>query len=188
MLAYVLRAVAGVFPKAHGCDYAGVMATIFDVIADETRRSILAELRSADAVGQDGDGVSVGELVEKLGVSQPTVSKHLKVLREVGLVAVREVGQHRFYSLTPKPLAEVATWVAPYVADVVVTEAKSAATKAAEAAGDAVEEVLGTERYEQLGRSIGEAGASLSHAVEAAVDAVAEKVVKPVVGLFSRRR
>jgi DNA-binding transcriptional ArsR family regulator len=75
------------------------MADIFDVLADGTRRELLSLLR------RRGGEVSVTELVAELGISQPTVSKHLKVLREAGLVEVREEGQHRYYRLDTVPLA-----------------------------------------------------------------------------------
>jgi DNA-binding transcriptional ArsR family regulator len=91
------------------------MADIFGVIADATRRDILRLLldRSATAT----DGTSVSYIVQQLGVSQPTVSKHLKVLRECGLVRVREEGQHRYYSLSPEPLDEVDSWLVPFLED-----------------------------------------------------------------------
>lgn len=90
------------------------MADIFDVIADGTRRDILSLLlgRANDA----GDtGTSVSEIVSELGVSQPTVSKHLKVLREADLVSVREDGQHRFYSIEIAPLENVDDWLMPFL-------------------------------------------------------------------------
>lgn len=76
---------------------------VFAVIADPTRRQILQAL----AV----DRLSVGELVEELGVSQPTASKHLRVLRTAGLVETEAVGQKRFYSITPAPLDTITSWV-----------------------------------------------------------------------------
>src|SRR5690606_13453346 len=83
------------------CHTLRTMADIFDVIADGTRREILQLLLKR---GQDGDdGTSVSEIVAELSVSQPTVSKHLKVLREAGLVTVRAEGQHRYYRLDPGP-------------------------------------------------------------------------------------
>jgi ArsR family transcriptional regulator len=97
------------------------MADIFDVIADATRRDLLQVLleRSAasdSSTGEAGSGeISVGEIVEKLGLSQPTVSKHLKVLRDHGLVHVREEGQHRYYTLVPQPLEELEDWVIPFL-------------------------------------------------------------------------
>ncbi len=89
------------------------MADIFDVIADGTRRDILRLLLDRAAGGQDG--TSVSQIVSELGVSQPTVSKHLKVLREAGLVAVREEGQHRYYRLQAAPLDEVDAWIVPFL-------------------------------------------------------------------------
>ena len=82
-----------------------LMADIFDVIADGTRRDILQFLLARDTLGDRG--TSVSQIVNELGVSQPTVSKHLKVLREAELVSVREEGQHRYYSLDPSPLGDV---------------------------------------------------------------------------------
>jgi ArsR family transcriptional regulator len=79
---------------------------VFAVIAEGTRRQILRHLR-------DGDK-AVGELVVELQVSQPTVSKHLKVLREAGLVTMRAQGQKRYYSLDPAPLGHVRAWLAGF--------------------------------------------------------------------------
>ncbi len=79
------------------------MTDIFAVIADHTRRDILRELRAGDK--------AVGELVEALDASQPTVSKHLKVLRDAGLVTTRAQGQKRYYALRLEPLAEVGGWL-----------------------------------------------------------------------------
>ncbi|MFT4050656.1 MAG: metalloregulator ArsR/SmtB family transcription factor [Microbacterium sp.] len=91
------------------------MTDIFDVIADGTRRDILQLLRERAASSESG--TSVSHIVNALGVSQPTVSKHLKVLREAGLVSVREEGQHRFYSLETAPLDEVDDWLMPFYDD-----------------------------------------------------------------------
>jgi DNA-binding transcriptional ArsR family regulator len=76
------------------------------VLAEPTRRRILDELRLADS--------SVGDLVAKLAMSQPAVSKHLKVLREAGFVASRTAAQQRIYSLEPGPFRELDAWLAPY--------------------------------------------------------------------------
>lgn len=92
------------------------MADIFDVIADGTRRDILQLLLARSGSGQN-EGTSVSNIVQELGASQPTVSKHLKVLRDAGLVSVREEGQHRFYSLEAAPLAEVDDWLVPFLID-----------------------------------------------------------------------
>jgi DNA-binding transcriptional ArsR family regulator len=79
---------------------------VYDVLTDASRRRILDLLRERER--------SVGELVEDLGLSQPGVSKHLRVLREAGLVRVRVDAQRRWYGLDPAPLAEVDRWLAPY--------------------------------------------------------------------------
>jgi DNA-binding transcriptional ArsR family regulator len=91
------------------------MADIFDVIADGTRRDILQLLLDRSSVGEHGTSVSY--IVQELGVSQPTVSKHLKVLRESHLVSVREDGQHRYYSLSSEPLDQVDDWLIPFLDD-----------------------------------------------------------------------
>ncbi|WP_261167105.1 helix-turn-helix transcriptional regulator [Microbacterium sp. Marseille-Q6965] len=91
------------------------MADIFDVIADGTRRDILQLLLRRSSEGNGG--TSVSQIVAALGVSQPTVSKHLKVLREAELVSVREEGQHRYYSLSSAPLEEVDDWLVPFFVD-----------------------------------------------------------------------
>ena len=76
---------------------------VFAVIAEATRRDILIALRKGDK--------AVGELVQELEASQPTISKHLKVLREADLVSMRAQGQKRYYTLNPKPLAGIASWL-----------------------------------------------------------------------------
>jgi DNA-binding transcriptional ArsR family regulator len=82
------------------------MTTTFEVVAEPHRRRILDLLR-------DGDR-SVGELVDELQLAQPTVSKHLKTLREAGLVVVRPDGARRWYRLRAGPLAELDAWLTPY--------------------------------------------------------------------------
>jgi DNA-binding transcriptional ArsR family regulator len=78
----------------------------FAVLAEPTRRSILDLLREGER--------PVGDLVDHLAISQPAVSKHLRVLRDAGLVDVRADAQRRLYRLRPEPLAEVDAWLAPY--------------------------------------------------------------------------
>lgn len=102
-------------------DYPVGMTDIFDVIADGTRRDILQLLLRRST--QDDVGTSVTEIVSELGVSQPTVSKHLKVLREAELVTVREDGQRRYYSLATSPLEQVDDWLVPFFVDTFGDEA-----------------------------------------------------------------
>lgn len=80
-----------------------VAEKVFAVIAESTRRDIL------EALAQESK--AVGQLVDELGVSQPTVSKHLRVLREAGVVTMRAQGQKRFYGINTEPLALVSTWL-----------------------------------------------------------------------------
>ena len=82
------------------------MWSTFAILAEPNRRRILDELCQGER--------SVGELVKRLSLSQPAVSKHLRVLREADLVASRVDKQHRRYRLRPAPLAEVDDWLAPY--------------------------------------------------------------------------
>ncbi|WP_129669028.1 ArsR/SmtB family transcription factor [Phytoactinopolyspora endophytica] len=78
----------------------------FDVLAEPTRRHILDLLRERPHL--------VGELTEALGLSQPGTSKHLRILREAGLVRVRHDAQRRWYELDPEPLRQVDEWLTPY--------------------------------------------------------------------------
>ncbi len=82
------------------------VTTAFELLAAPTRRRVLDELRAGER--------SVGELVERLNMSQPAVSKQLRVLREAGLASVRVDAQRRIYRLEPDRLREVDEWLAPY--------------------------------------------------------------------------
>jgi DNA-binding transcriptional ArsR family regulator len=79
---------------------------MFEVLAEPNRRRILDLVREQER--------PVGELVEQLGLSQPAVSKHLRVLREAGLVEVRTDAQRRLYRVNPGPLRDLDAWLAPY--------------------------------------------------------------------------
>jgi DNA-binding transcriptional ArsR family regulator len=81
-------------------------ATIFEILAEPNRRHILELLR--------GGHRPVCEIVAALGLSQPAVSKHLRVLKQAGLVEVRVDAQRRLYQLRPEPLSELDKWLAPY--------------------------------------------------------------------------
>jgi DNA-binding transcriptional ArsR family regulator len=80
--------------------------TTIEVIAERSRRQILDQLRGGEQ--------PVGALVERLAISQPAVSKHLRVLRDAGLVNVRPDGQRRLYSVRVEPLIELDRWLEPY--------------------------------------------------------------------------
>lgn len=81
-------------------------ATAIEVLAEPSRRQILDELRKGEQ--------PVQALVAGLAMSQPSVSKHLRVLRDAGLVAVRPDGQRRLYRVRPEPLIELDEWLEPY--------------------------------------------------------------------------
>jgi len=80
--------------------------TPFEAVAEPSRRAILDILRAGER--------PAGDLVSALALSQPGVSKHLKLLREAGLVAVRADGPRRLYRLQPQGLSELEAWLAPY--------------------------------------------------------------------------
>ena len=82
------------------------MSTAFAVVADPSRRRILDLLL--------GGPRAVGELVDRLQISQPLTSKHLRVLRDAGLVQARKDGRRRLYELRAEPLAELDAWLEPY--------------------------------------------------------------------------
>jgi len=82
------------------------MESVFDIIAEPNRRAILALLVSSEQ--------SVGEIERRLRMPQPTVSKHLRVLREAGFVESTVDAQRRVYKLNPEPLRELDAWLAPF--------------------------------------------------------------------------
>ena len=138
------------------------MADIFDVLADGTRRELLTRLE------RHAGEVSVSELVTELGISQPTVSKHLKVLREHGLVSVREEGQHRYYQLDRSPFAEFDRWLSPFI------DEGSPAVRAADA--DAGPTVFAAWAGAEVGDRVGRAAADTAHSARVALEAAQEKL------------
>ena len=82
------------------------MSSSWQALSDPHRRAVLALLLERPR--------PVGEIVEQLGLSQPGTSKHLKVLREAGLVQVRQDANRRVYALDPGPIRELDVWLAPY--------------------------------------------------------------------------
>ena len=82
------------------------MESTFAIIAEPSRRAILSLLASSER--------SVGDIEEKLKLPQPSVSKHLRVLREAGFVESRIDAQRRLYRIKPEPLMEIDAWLAPF--------------------------------------------------------------------------
>jgi len=140
------------------------MNDIFDVLADPIRREILGCLHKA----APGD-LAVGDVVSALGLTQPTVSKHLKVLREAGLVTVREDGQHRYYRLRPEPLAVVDGWVSA------LNGAKNTPRPASEPVKDfppVATSYLADIDFAGAGRRVGRAAARAELEVRSVIDAL----------------
>ncbi len=106
---YRLNIRLRVYTLGRMLSYVPADIAVLEAIAEPTRRRIL------DAV-RDGEQ-SVGELVKKVGMHQPGVSRHLKVLRDAGLVEVRQDAQRRLYRLRPEPLIELDAWLEPYRAE-----------------------------------------------------------------------
>jgi DNA-binding transcriptional ArsR family regulator len=92
--------------RIYAVEYMKEMKSVFDIIAEPNRRAILSLLVSSQH--------SVGEIERQLGMPQPTVSKHLRVLREAGLVESTVDAQRRLYRLKPEALQEVDGWLAPF--------------------------------------------------------------------------
>ena len=82
------------------------MDAVLNALCDESRRTLLGALRNGPA--------TAGELAALLPIARPGVSRHLRALRDAGLVEVRQEAQWRFYSLCPEPLAEIDAWLTPY--------------------------------------------------------------------------
>ena len=82
------------------------MESVFEIIAEPNRRAILSLLVTSEQ--------SVGEIERQLGMAQPAVSKHLRVLRDAGFVESTVDAQRRLYRLKPEPLQEVDAWLAPF--------------------------------------------------------------------------
>jgi len=147
------------------------MADIFDVLADDTRRELLTTLHAARLHGGE---LSVTELVEKLGLSQPTVSKHLQKLREHGLVSVRTNGQHHYYRLETAPLRELQRWVDDFLDD-------------AEPLGDDASAAFAAWSGADIGDTLGRRLADGTHQARAAAADVQEKVAKRLPRIGKRK-
>ena len=133
------------------------MSDIFNAISDATRRQILSSLSAKP-------GQTVSELVALTGEGQPTVSKHLKTLRDLNLVTVETAGQTRKYSLNPAPLAEVAA----FLGNVDASASGATAAPAADASVTAKAVVSAIES--KLSTKFGEAGENLGTWVAESVD------------------
>jgi ArsR family transcriptional regulator len=150
------------------------MADIFDVVADPTRRELLQLLL------QSGE-ISVGEIVDRTSLTQPTVSKHLKVLRDHGIVSVREEGQHRYYTLDAGPLEELETWARPFLSgdfedapDGSLAASNGPAERSSVSA--AIAALPGTEAGEKVGRVVADRSFKARSKIHDAQDELARRI------------
>lgn len=150
------------------------MADIFDLLADDTRRELLTTLHAARVHGVPNGELSVSELVEKLALSQPTVSKHLQKLREHGLVVVRTDGQHHYYRLDATPLRALERWVADLLETTDSDQVDAGAAFSAWSGSD-------------LGDSLGRRLADGTHQARAAAADVQGKVAKRLPKIGKRK-
>lgn len=156
------------------------MPDIFGVIADATRRDILQILLERRMRDEE---ISVSEIVAQMETSQPTVSKHLKVLREAELVTVREDGQHRYYSLNAEPLEMVEDFVIPFLSAGFDTEVTvEYVTESGEVIGGAGGSLDDFDEAEILSDSVAAAAEKVGRAA-----AIAEHQVKELVARFRLR-
>ncbi|HWH97863.1 MAG TPA: metalloregulator ArsR/SmtB family transcription factor [Pseudolysinimonas sp.] len=137
------------------------MADIFDVLADGTRRDILRRLLDGEA--------AVSDLVDALGVTQPTVSKHLARLLEAKLVTVREDGRNRIYALRAAPLEAVDAWLSPFLGG-----APSAGT--ADETDEAGPTIFAAWAGSDAGDRVGRVAADAAHNARVALEAAQEKL------------
>lgn len=136
------------------------MADIFDVLADGTRRDILRRLLDGEA--------AVSDLVDVLGLTQPTVSKHLARLLDAELVTVREEGRNRIYAVRSAPLETVDAWLSPFLGG-----ASRAGQPDADEAGPTIYAAwAGTEAGDRVGR----VAADAAHNARVALEAAQEKL------------
>ena len=137
------------------------MADIFDVLAEPTRRDILRRLLEHEA--------SVGDLVEALGLTQPTVSKHLAHLRDAELVTVREDGRNRIYALRAAPLETVDAWLSPFLGGVPVIAT-------VDDGSDAGPTIFAAWAGAGAGDRVGRVAADAAHQARVALEAAQEKL------------
>jgi DNA-binding transcriptional ArsR family regulator len=138
------------------------MADIFDVLAEPTRREILRRLLDGEA--------TVSDLVEALGLTQPTVSKHLAQLRDAELVTVREDGRNRIYALRAAPLGAVDAWLAPFLGGAPVTMADFGVDPSAGPT------IFAAWAGAEAGDRVGRVAADAAHSARVALDAAQEKL------------
>jgi len=152
------------------------MADIFDVIADPTRRQVLTALRDRlSAEGAGNSGVGIAEFVGLLGVTRPTVVRHLGVLVTAGLVVEADSAGVKSYTLDPSPLEELEDWLVPFIG--IGEHGQSA--EAPEDTWDAVAAFAawsGADVGESIGRAVAERSYRARTVLHEATEIVAKKL------------
>jgi ArsR family transcriptional regulator len=151
------------------------MADTFDAIADPTRRRILQVLNERGGAGE----ITVADLAVELGVTPPTTTRHLGILREQGFVSMREDGRLRYYRLELEPFDELRTWLSAFLG----TEPDEDA-----AASHDDSTVFAAWAGADVGSTIGRALAERSHQARSVIQGASEKVTQVLPDAVTRRR
>jgi len=150
------------------------MADNFDAIADSTRRDILHVLLIRGGTGE----ISAADLAEQVGVTTPTVTRHLGVLRELGFVSARDEGRSKFFRLELAPFDELQDWLAPFVGEAFDTGT---------GASDDDTAVFSAWAGADVGSTIGRAIADRSHQARTAFQGASEKVANALPDAVTKR-
>jgi ArsR family transcriptional regulator len=150
------------------------MADNFDAIADSTKREILQILLERGGTGE----IAAADLAELLGVTTPTATKHLGVLRELGFVSAREEGRVRYFHLELAPFDALQAWLAPFVGD-----AEYSDPEASEVEATVFNAWAGTD----VGTNLGRALAERSHQARTVLQGATEKVTHALPDAVTRR-
>lgn len=155
-------------------EYAGcVVQDIFHVVSDPTRRQLVELLSEADEL-------SVSDLVASVEASQPTVSKHLKVLRDAGVVQTRADGQRRLYSLVPDSLAGALEWLTSVHDAAAGTGADATESGEAEGADESAESIERSGVAESAELEVADAESRAAGEAESVADDAAHRIVQNV--------
>jgi len=155
------------------------MADTFDAIADSTRREILQILLERGGTGE----ISAADLAALIGVTTPTATKHLGILRELGFVSAREEGRTKYFHLELAPFDALQSWLQPFVGDQYDTGPVSSADQNPEADAALFSAWAGTD----VGTNLGRALAERSHQARTAFHDASERVTHALPDAVTRR-
>jgi len=159
------------------------MADNFDAIADSTKREILQILLERGGTGE----ISATDLAELLGVTTPTATKHLGVLRELGFVSAREEGRVRYFHLELAPFDALQAWLAPFVTDAYGTGPVASVDPSSEDEATVFNAWAGTDVGTNLGRALAERSFQARTALQGASDRVTHALPDVVTRRFTNK-